>query len=506
MSGVLRFSSLMALVACLSSCDKFTNSFAGSARNIVGVGTGIGIDLNTIAFWDGSRPFYNLIYGSNWSMRGPAGSQDVPAEHLDADGWIKSLPSGYRAYRVLSMPAQSADIVCHWQGNDAGSMELTGDTATNYRRTGRNQFKFHYQSTYPRLQSLPTLSFGVTSPDYVRNIDCRESSSVADQEFDRTFLNTLKGFRVIRFLKWQFAVEANSPVSWSTRNKQGDGSYWVKDGVPVETMISLANEAQADPWFSMPWNADDDYVRHFAQLVRGRLAPGRKVYVEVSNEVWNGSYPVMHQAEKEGTAEGLAPGKEPYAKAMYRYAEKTRQVMKIWSSEFADQPTRLVRVMSTQNVNPYWSEQILGLEDTAANVDALATAPYWAFMDSDYRGQSSNQILETILPQRIDEAIGFAKQQRSIARKFGKRYISYEGGQHVWLNNHPELVAEIERDPRMADLYRSYITRWNSNIGDTLTLFCLTGGISTAGFGLVEYSGQPIEQAPKMRAVQTFLH
>ncbi len=42
-----------------------------------------------------------------------------------------------------------------------------------------------------------------------------------------------------------------------------------------------------DPWFSMPYNANETYVRYFAQLVRDTLRPDVTVYVEYSNEVWH---------------------------------------------------------------------------------------------------------------------------------------------------------------------------------------------------------------------------
>ena len=465
----------------------------------------IGVNVNTIAFWDGSRPFTNLIYGSPWSMQGTGGSEDLPNASLDANGWIKSLPPGYRAQRVLSMPPASADVICRWEGNDDHSMSIVDNAATsNFSRVGSNEIRFHYRST-PKLASLPALKFTVNPSNYVRNIDCREASAPPTEVFDPTFLRSLKGFRVIRFVKWQMATEANTAVTWQTRNKPGDGSYWTKDGVPVEQMVELANGVGADPWFTMPWNADDDYVTRFAVHVRDNLARGRRAYVEVSNEVWNGSYPVMRQAQQEGIAERLDATRGPYGQAMYRYAEKTQHVMQLWSKVFSGRMDRLVRVVSTQNVSPFWSEQILGYGGTAEHVDALATAPYWGLGDDDYSGQSLDQIMDTVLPARIDEALSWAAKHKAIAKKYGKRYIAYEGGQHVWLNKQANLVGQIERDPRMGELYRSYIRRWNSEIGDTLTLFCLTGDISTAGFGLVEYAGQPSAQAPKMRAVQSFL-
>jgi len=72
-------------------------------------------------------------------------------------------------------------------------------------------------------------------------------------------------------------------------------------------------------------------------------------------------------------------------------------------------------------------------------------------------------------------------------------------------NNVP-LLQQIERDPRMYDLYKSFISQWQSKIGDTLTLFTLHAPTTSfGGFGMFEYIGQPLSDAPKMRAVREFL-
>jgi hypothetical protein len=49
--------------------------------------------------------------------------------------------------------------------------------------------------------------------------------------------------------------------------------------------VDLANALGASPWFTLPHTADDDYQRQFAALVKARLRPDVKVYVEWSNEV-----------------------------------------------------------------------------------------------------------------------------------------------------------------------------------------------------------------------------
>jgi hypothetical protein len=60
----------------------------------------------------------------------------------------------------------------------------------------------------------------------------------------------------------------------------------------------------------------------------------------------------------------------------------------------------------------------------------------------------------------------------------------------------------------MYDLYKSYISQWQSQFGDLMTQFALTAQISPyGGWGLVEYAGQPVSLAttPKMQAVKEFL-
>jgi hypothetical protein len=463
----------------------------------------LGVNLDTIAYWDGSRPFENLLYGGSWQMVATGAAEDVPPEDLDANGWVKTLPAGYQAQRPLSVPAATGDFVCRFQGS--GLINVGGPVSNISMAPGVT--KFSVTATYPNEQ-LVYLKYQIDAADYIRNIDCREASASTAAVFAPEFLATLSGFKTIRFVKWTPSVEANTAnVTWGTRNKPGDGDYQHNDGVPVELMVELANDAGASPWFNVPWNADDDYVTRFATYVRDHLGADKQVYVETGNEVWNGSYPVFAQAAAEAAAESLDPGAAQFQQVAERYAEKTQHIMQIWSSVFAGQANRLVRVAAFQNVSPFYGDVMLKYRDTYKSVDAYATAPYWAFMPGDYSGQTLDQILTTALPAKIEETLGFAVQSKQLASKYGLRYMTYEGGQHVVLPNNVDLLKQIERDPRMADLYNSYLTKWQAQVGDPLTLFALTGPISSSGaWGLVEYNGQPLSDAPKMRAVRTFLN
>ena len=464
----------------------------------------VGINVNNVDWWGNARPFSNLIYGAGWTMQNTnpwGGSQAVPATSLDANGWVKSVPAGYRVGRGLSVPLAGGDFTCRYQGN--GPVTVGGPVSNV--SAGSGYVRFTIAPTWPNPQPV-TLYYYVDPANYVRNLDCRETGASTSELVAPEFANAMRGFKVIRFMKWQQAVETNRPITWATRNKPGDGDYTGNDGVPIEVLVATANQLNVDPWFSIPWNADDDYVARFATYVRDRLASGHVAYVETSNEVWNGGYAVSTQAKNEGIAEALPSAQNPSVVTngpLERYAEKTRQVMQIWTNVFAGQTGRIVRVASFQHVSPYWTDKILRYQNLYQSIDAVATAPYFGY---DLTASMTADQMFAALPGKVTDALNFAVQQKAAAQKYGLRYLTYEGGQHIVLPGNLSLSTQVERDPRMAVIYNQFLTAWQSQIGDTLTLFALSGGISQYGsWGLVEYAGQPLSQAPKMSAVQAFL-
>ena len=443
----------------------------------------------------------NLIYGSSWMMQdvSSGGTAEVPAASLDENGWVKSVPAGVRVIRSLPAVLNAGKFVCRYQGN--GALQVSGAAVSNVTSSAGST-RFSLAGTYPNPQTA-TLSYSVDPTNYIRNIDCRESNASTSEAMAPEFVAALAPFRTIRFMKWQTATEENRPVSWATRNKPGDGDYTRNDGVPVEVLVGAANQAGSDIWITIPWNADDDYVSKFATYVRDNLSTGHRVYVEVSNEVWNGSYPVVAQATREAQAEGLASATGTGSGGnLERYAEKTEQVMAIWAKVFAGQSTRLVRVASFQHVSPYFSDLLLKYMDLSKSIDALATAPYFGYEATS--AMSVDQIMAA-LPNQISSAIDFGRQQKAIAQKYGLRYIAYEGGQSIVLSDVAQ-EQQVQRDPRMHDAYAQFLTGWQAQVGDTLNLFALDGQISRyGGWGLSEYVGQPVSQAPKLRAVNEFL-
>ena len=66
---------------------------------------------------------------------------------------------------------------------------------------------------------------------------------------------------------------------------RSDTSY--RTSVPIELLIDMANRIGGDPYFCIPHNAAENWVRNFANLVKSRLNGDRVACLEFSNEVWN---------------------------------------------------------------------------------------------------------------------------------------------------------------------------------------------------------------------------
>ena len=194
-----------------------------------------------------------------------------------------------------------------------------------------------------------------------------------ESSFHPLFLERIGPFGVIRFMDWQ-RTNGNQVVDWSRRSKPTDCRYSTKRGVPVERLVDLANELQSHPWFCIPHQASDDYVLQFAKLVKQRLDPRLRVYLEYSNEVWNTTFPQAAFAREMGRKLKLSDN--DFQAQLFFYSRRSVEVFKIWKSVFR-RKNRLIRVMASQSANPWVSEQVLSHGSAYRHVDALAIAPYF---------------------------------------------------------------------------------------------------------------------------------
>lgn len=459
--------------------------------------TRFGVNLYTPAYWSKERAFMNLAAAGAWrSIRGSWA--DFDTKRIDRNGTILSLAPGEQAALALTRPPRAyredVPIRCRFQGKGkVGGVSVVSPVATP------GQLDFTWR------RDIETTHFLIeeTDPtDPIRHIDCREADADPKLVFDPAFIEFIRPFKALRFLDWQ-ATNANVAGKWAQRTLPTNVIQGGQQGVAVEYLVMLANQAKLDPWFVMPWNADADYMEKFARYVRENLDPARTIYVEIGNEMWNPGFPAARQAIDEGLRAKLSADKNEAR--MRRYAQHSVEGFKVWEKVFADKPDRIVRVLGGQNEWPDLFLMAIDYADTASHVDAVSSALYFGH-DVLERPPVNTTDLTPIfaaVDTSMDRAFGFARKFKGFADARGLRYIGYEGGQHLkYQGPDATLIARLNRDPRMGDAYRRYMTKWDREFGDLLMLYASVAPMNSGiHFGLAEYSGQPLSEAPKQRAV-----
>jgi hypothetical protein len=241
---------------------------------------------------------------------------------LDADGWPTAAAriGFYEGFTWPSYYATSGYKLrfrgpanCVVGGSNVTVTNLTAPDGNGYRTAdvrvnGVNNTWLDF-STAVREVSL-------TRPDHVRGVDY----------WNKDFLAAIAPFSMLRTMQtfgpgfamwgaWTAGVMANRDTTWASRVKPGTVGYGY-NGPSWEEFVILANLTGKDIWVNLPFNVDSDYVSKVAQLLRfgsdaatklpyttnthdpatwdpsittwyPGLLPGRNVYVEFNNEIWN---------------------------------------------------------------------------------------------------------------------------------------------------------------------------------------------------------------------------
>jgi hypothetical protein len=284
-------------------------------------GVPIGMNQNTTAWWAQNNSFTDMLRGASGFQYDTTGSgtQNFPEANLGANGWPATKPADYVHIKVVlqSPIVAGTQIDVSWTGTATvdglvASVATTTINAPNYT-TKTARYQINESAATRRTNNTNLLLQYDYDPADPPVFSIKEVGATGN--FNPAFTSLLSGAvsgasKVTRFLKWSNA-ELNSasaetkrvPLTWATRPTPTSGN-WSTRGIPVELIVELSNTLGIDPWFTIPWNCDDDYVTQFATYVLGNLAAGRKAHFELSNEIWNGRYDVFAQSWVEGAAAG----------------------------------------------------------------------------------------------------------------------------------------------------------------------------------------------------------
>lgn len=351
----------------------------------------IAVGLAPVTDWAAQQPFLDIMKTARpWlgHLAGQFGGIEyaalVEAGHIDAQGWVRSLPreAGSVGTMILTdLPEAAAAslkgrYVLRFEG--AGVVEPAG-RATNIRY-GRGEVRFDYT---PGPGSVEIRIQRTNTANPVRRISVVREDRLALWEggavFNPDWTARLLAFDTLRFMDW---METNNSAQsrWAERPQIDDAS-WAHHGVPLEVILTLANDLGKDIWINIPHLADDAYVRAFALAVRSGLDPALRVYVEYSNEVWNFQFAQALWAD----AQAQARWNRADVGTQY-YAMRAAEVARIWSTEFAQDAARLVNVISTQTGWLGLEENILAAPLVVAEGTAKPSQAFDAYAVSGYFG------------------------------------------------------------------------------------------------------------------------
>ncbi|PSB29718.1 hypothetical protein [Stenomitos frigidus] len=487
-----------------------------NARSPVGINlaqvVSYGTEMPFVDVFKTSHTWFSNAEGKRWAEGGP-----LP---LTKEGWVASLrPGQYATTGVLDNGRHhpTGDYTLLYDGE--GKLDVSaanGEGLTIVSQTpGRMVVKI---MTNVDDVSLDLRSTNPANPlRNIRFIMPGHEKTYQTQPFNPQFLKALAKFKAIRFMDWQ-ETNGSKLADWVDRTTPASATQALGSGVALEYMIQLANTLHAEPWFTIPVRASDDFVRQYATLVRDKLDPSLKAHIEYSNEVWNYGFEQAHYANEQGVK--LKLDNDQYLAGTKYYSQRSVEIFKIFADVMGG-TSRLDRVLAGQSVNTWSGEQLLTWKDAYKQADSYAIAPYFDGRDILLNSDKAAQIIKMSPDQVLDilqaDIRGPIKknivESSNLARKYGLKLQAYEGGQQLtgfqFEKDEPQitkLYSEVNRNPRMGDLYTEYLNTWKASGGGLFNQYYDVGRSGKFGmWGALEHLGQDPKTAPKYQALLRFI-
>jgi hypothetical protein len=565
-SGSVTSFSLKALGTVAAAVIGVLLSHPALAATTANADSPLGINLNFVSYYDPEQPFLNIFKTTGitqstptaWSTRTAGNNAETHEEEylqLDSDGYPTSLkalasdPSSPQLFGqvctiILSdlgnsnagtgLPYRPGQYVILYDGN--GTISVSDDGRVVSTSPGRIVFNVS-QPTHNGVYLCITSS---TPGNYVRNIRVvkseEESLLDAGQIYTPKFLSLMQNFRVIRAMQWLKMDENPGPTgNWARRPLMSNAGWGSYRGVPLEAVISLCNAVSADCWLNIPISADDNFITQMATLVHQQLGSTQKVYIELSNEVWNSGYPQYNYAINQGLAEWPSNTDAVLANRNW-YGMRTAQMCDIWAQVWGSDDSRVHCVLGAQAAVTWTATDSLNCPLWAQapcykhHITDVAIAPYfnfWSGAPGAWSHLNSTAVLNNIFTQfssggaipgavrggALAQASSWEAAYKTALAPYGLPFIAYEGGQSLVGMNNTALVSAYtaaNRDPRMAAAYTTALSNWKANGGRVYVLFNDIYSPGTFGeWGALESfmdTVSPLSSAPpKWQAIQNFI-
>ncbi len=470
----------------------------------------LGINLAQVNYYSREWVFVDAMkQARTWASTNPNGNPFDTGEvvQTDSDGW-PWLSAGKAAQTIIFSETQGAypagQYVCTYDG--LGDIQFQWDADVVTSEPGRIILNVTPSDTGILMRISESYA---NNP--IRNIRLwMPGFEDAQSPFHPLYLQRMSKFKVLRFMDWGHTNESDEPVSWSERTLPTRYTQATPKGVAVEYMIDLCNELGADPWFCMPHTADDEYIQSFATLVRDRLDPQRKVYIEWSNEAWNSRFHVYQYVLTQS-------GGGVFSDAWFDYlGERLINTFTIWEQVFNGQTDRLVRVAAGQQANVWVTRNIT--DRLAGQLDAITCAAYFGESGASFDASTTAQdiVLDAINRAIPDKSAkhyqGHGDLAADLTAELGRtiRFIGYEGGQHYADDNrnvpYAQALLDAQYVPGMFSAYLMNLDAFEQAGGDLLLPFNYVDRPGNHGaWGHLEHQDASVDSSQKFKALLYYI-
>ena len=358
-------------------------------------------------------------------------------------------------------------------------------------------------------------------------------SAGTTQVFTDSFLNAVKPFSTLRFMDFT-QTNANPVTSWAQRTSASDPVQSGPAGVAWEYAVQLANATGKDIWINIPEGANlndtssNNYVTQLATLLKSNLNPAVHVYVEYSNELWNG---IFQQTQDNLTAAQSAASSgadktlnydninNEYYWANRRAAEQTVKISQLFQNVYgsAAMNTTVRPVLPSQYAQPYYIEDSLAYIQANFGAPknylyAVGGAPYFALNGNSSSVNSLYTSLDAGLSATLAGFTGPAytggidysvSSYKSIADFYGLKTVAYEGGPDFGYNNTSNPVTEQAlSDPRLNQMVQKELSTWYADGNDLFMYYELAGSPGNY-YGAYEDPTLPTQKSSALATVSS---
>jgi hypothetical protein len=496
----------------------------------------LGINLSAVTYYSSEQPFLdifktaftnpivnNVAPNVGWLtqriLSASANAWDTGEEQylpVDSNGWPTSLKasgeSGSQSFNAVGvlllrgLPTYpSGTYVVLYQGQ--GTINFSFDaTPVGSPSTSSPCSAFPAGTTRVILKVATPSSAGIlvqiqaTDPNkvgnYLRNIQVvyapTSTASVCDPNeqalengsiFNPTFISKIAPFHTLRFMDWM-NTNPSPKYTWASRPLPSNAFWSGPYGVPMEIMVTLANQIGADAWFNMPTYANNTFVTNFATYVHQNLGPGQQVYLEYTNEAFLGYVAGIMQT----LGAAMWPTKPVnFTLGENYYGMQSALNCQAWKTAWGSASGRVVCVMGNQTGN--W-----GVAQIALNCTYWADGPcstnygISAIGETGYFGPSENvssswlslpdggmsNLCAAFTTGGLDpnapngyialQLARLAADYTRLASQFGLAMVGYEGGPNLQSTDtaHDSLYTSFHNSPCMQTVYTAFLNQWKS--------------------------------------------